>query len=215
MVRFRSAVGYSLRAPEARWSHRRSRLVVASGPSRPLRPRSYRRQSRILHARRAARQRVGRAGLRPFLEAGRARAGRDLRQGGPGLGVRARARATPTSSSRSRSGPAYLTAERIAKAPNLKLAMTAGIGSDHVDLDAAIAHGVTVAEVTYCNSISVSEHVVMMILGARAQLHPVVPDGRGRAAGTSPTASRGPTTSRACRSAPSPPGGSARPCCAG
>jgi formate dehydrogenase len=60
--------------------------------------------------------------------------------------------------------PAYLTAERFAKAPNLKLAVTAGIGSDHVDLDAAIEHGVTVAEVTYCNSISVSEHVVMMIL---------------------------------------------------
>ncbi|GAA3050980.1 NAD-dependent formate dehydrogenase [Pseudonocardia yunnanensis] len=60
--------------------------------------------------------------------------------------------------------PAYLTAERIAKAPNLKLALTAGIGSDHVDLDAAIKHGVTVAEVTFCNSISVAEHVVMMIL---------------------------------------------------
>ena len=28
--------------------------------------------------------------------------------------------------------PAYLTAERIAAAPNLKLAITAGIGSDHV-----------------------------------------------------------------------------------
>jgi formate dehydrogenase len=61
--------------------------------------------------------------------------------------------------------PAYLTAERIAKAPNLKLAITAGVGSDHVDLQAAIEHGVTVTEVTYCNSISVSEHVVMMILG--------------------------------------------------
>ncbi|WP_371784822.1 NAD-dependent formate dehydrogenase [Streptosporangium subroseum] len=60
--------------------------------------------------------------------------------------------------------PAYLTAERIARAPKLKLAITAGIGSDHVDLDAAITHGVTVAEVTYCNSISVAEHVVMMIL---------------------------------------------------
>ena len=60
--------------------------------------------------------------------------------------------------------PAYLTAERIAKAPNLKLAVTAGIGSDHVDLDAAIEAGVTVAEVTFCNSISVAEHVVMMIL---------------------------------------------------
>ncbi|TCC26774.1 NAD-dependent formate dehydrogenase [Kribbella speibonae] len=61
--------------------------------------------------------------------------------------------------------PAYLTAERIAKAPKLKLAVTAGIGSDHVDLDAAIDAGMTVAEVTYSNSISVAEHVVMMILG--------------------------------------------------
>jgi formate dehydrogenase len=61
--------------------------------------------------------------------------------------------------------PAYLTAERIAKAPNLKLAVTAGIGSDHVDLKAAIDAGITVAEVTFCNSISVAEHVVMMILG--------------------------------------------------
>jgi formate dehydrogenase len=60
--------------------------------------------------------------------------------------------------------PAYLTAERIAKAPNLKLALTAGIGSDHVNLQAAIDRGITVAEVTYSNSISVSEHVVMMIL---------------------------------------------------
>jgi formate dehydrogenase len=60
--------------------------------------------------------------------------------------------------------PAYLTAERIAKAPNLKLAITAGIGSDHVDLASAIERGITVAEVTYSNSISVSEHVVMMIL---------------------------------------------------
>ncbi|MBB3149936.1 formate dehydrogenase [Phyllobacterium trifolii] len=61
--------------------------------------------------------------------------------------------------------PAYLTAERIAKASKLKLALTAGIGSDHVDLQAAIDRRITVAEVTYCNSISVSEHVVMMILG--------------------------------------------------
>jgi formate dehydrogenase len=60
--------------------------------------------------------------------------------------------------------PAYLTAERIAKAPKLKLAITAGIGSDHVDLQAAINRGITVAEVTYSNSISVSEHAVMMIL---------------------------------------------------
>ncbi|MGH8610813.1 MAG: NAD-dependent formate dehydrogenase [Gammaproteobacteria bacterium] len=60
--------------------------------------------------------------------------------------------------------PAYMTAARIANAPNLKLIVTAGIGSDHTDLQAAIEHGITVAEVTYCNSISVAEHVVMMIL---------------------------------------------------
>ena len=76
--------------------------------------------------------------------------------------------------------PAYLTAERIAKAPQLKLALTAGIGSDHVDLQAAIDRGITVTEVTYCNSISVAEHVVMVILGlVRNYLpsHQVVNDG--------------------------------------
>ncbi|MEJ7619033.1 MAG: NAD-dependent formate dehydrogenase, partial [Pyrinomonadaceae bacterium] len=60
--------------------------------------------------------------------------------------------------------PAYLTAARIAKAPQLKLSITAGIGSDHVDLQAAMERGLTVVEITYSNSISVSEHVVMMIL---------------------------------------------------
>lgn len=61
--------------------------------------------------------------------------------------------------------PAYITRERIEKSPNLKMQITAGIGSDHVDLQAAIDRKMTVAEVTFCNSISVAEHVVMMILG--------------------------------------------------
>jgi formate dehydrogenase len=60
--------------------------------------------------------------------------------------------------------PAYMTKERIEKAKKLKLIITAGIGSDHTDLQAAMDKGITVAEVTYCNSISVSEHIVMMIL---------------------------------------------------
>jgi len=62
--------------------------------------------------------------------------------------------------------PGYLTAERLAKAKKLKLAITAGIGSDHVDLDAAnkTNGGVTVAEVTGSNVVSVAEHVVMTIL---------------------------------------------------
>ena len=60
--------------------------------------------------------------------------------------------------------PAYMTAERMAKAPKLKMIVTAGIGSDHTDLQAAMDRGITVAEVTYCNSNSVAEHVLMMIL---------------------------------------------------
>ena len=44
--------------------------------------------------------------------------------------------------------PGYLSQERLAKANKLKLALTAGIGSDHVDLDAAAKNGVTVAEIT-------------------------------------------------------------------
>ena len=60
--------------------------------------------------------------------------------------------------------PAYMTKERIEKAKKLKLIITAGIGSDHTDLQAAMDKGITVAEVTFSNSISVAEHVVMMIL---------------------------------------------------
>jgi formate dehydrogenase len=62
--------------------------------------------------------------------------------------------------------PGYLTAERLAKAKKLKLAVTAGIGSDHVDLNAAnkTNGGITVAEVTGSNVVSVAEHVIMTIL---------------------------------------------------
>ena len=61
--------------------------------------------------------------------------------------------------------PAYMTEERIKKAKKLKMIVTAGIGSDHTDLQAAMENDITVAEVTFCNSTSVAEHVVMMILG--------------------------------------------------
>lgn len=60
--------------------------------------------------------------------------------------------------------PAYITRERIAKAPKLKLALTAGVGSDHVDLEAACERHVDVVEITGCNVVSVAEHVVMQIL---------------------------------------------------
>ena len=67
--------------------------------------------------------------------------------------------------------PYYLTKERIAKAKNLKMAITAGIGSDHVDLQAAMDNKIDVVEVTYCNSRSVAEHIVMMILSLVRDYH--------------------------------------------
>ncbi|XP_015573713.1 formate dehydrogenase, mitochondrial [Ricinus communis] len=60
--------------------------------------------------------------------------------------------------------PAYVTAERIKKAKNLQLLLTAGIGSDHIDLKAAAEAGLTVAEVTGSNVVSVAEDELMRIL---------------------------------------------------
>lgn len=60
--------------------------------------------------------------------------------------------------------PAYITKERIQNAPNLKICVTAGVGSDHIDLDAANERKITVAEVTGSNVVSVAEHVIMTIL---------------------------------------------------
>ena len=111
--------------------------------------------------------------------------------------------------------PAYLTAERIAKAPKLKLALTAGhrlrprrpAGGDRARPHRRRGH-------------LLEQHQRRRARGdddpgAGPQLHPLLPVGGRRAAGTSPTASRAPTTSRGCRSARSPPGGSARRCCGG
>ena len=67
--------------------------------------------------------------------------------------------------------PYYLTKERIAKAKNLKMAVTAGIGSDHVDLQAAMDNNIDVVEVTFCNSRSVAEHIVMMIVSMVRDYH--------------------------------------------
>nr|XP_018267095.1 formate dehydrogenase [Kwoniella dejecticola CBS 10117]OBR89253.1 formate dehydrogenase [Kwoniella dejecticola CBS 10117] len=60
--------------------------------------------------------------------------------------------------------PGYLTADLIEKAKNLKLCVTAGVGSDHIDLNAANKKNITVAEVSGSNVVSVAEHVVMSIL---------------------------------------------------
>ncbi|OJT03179.1 Formate dehydrogenase [Trametes pubescens] len=60
--------------------------------------------------------------------------------------------------------PGYLTRELIKTAPRLKLCVTAGVGSDHIDLDAAVEREIQVLEVTGSNVVSVAEHVMMSIL---------------------------------------------------
>ena len=53
---------------------------------------------------------------------------------------------------------------RPIQAKNLKVCVTAGVGSDHIDLDAAVERGIQVLEVTGSNVVSVAEHVIMNIL---------------------------------------------------
>lgn len=62
--------------------------------------------------------------------------------------------------------PAYISKERIESAKNLKLLVTAGVGSDHIDLDYINKSGrkISVLEVTGSNTTSVAEHVLLTIL---------------------------------------------------
>ncbi|KAK9807136.1 hypothetical protein WJX73_009721 [Symbiochloris irregularis] len=60
--------------------------------------------------------------------------------------------------------PAYITKDLLKKAHKLKLVLTAGIGSDHVDLQAAADNNLTVAEVTGSNTTSVAEDNVLRIV---------------------------------------------------
>jgi formate dehydrogenase len=60
--------------------------------------------------------------------------------------------------------PVYVDEEKLDKAPELKLLVTAGVGSDHIDLGQAAERGITVVEVTGSNVVSVAEHAVMGLL---------------------------------------------------
>jgi formate dehydrogenase len=60
--------------------------------------------------------------------------------------------------------PVYVDEDRMGRASNLRLVITAGVGSDHVDPGVAEQRGVTVAEVTGSNVVSVAEHNVLQIL---------------------------------------------------
>ena len=60
--------------------------------------------------------------------------------------------------------PVYVTGEMMDQAPNLRLMLLAGIGSDNMDLAEAANRNITVAEQTGSNITSVAEHAVMQIL---------------------------------------------------
>ncbi|CCH42980.1 hypothetical protein BN7_2526 [Wickerhamomyces ciferrii] len=62
--------------------------------------------------------------------------------------------------------PVYIDQKRIESAKNLKLLVTAGVGSDHIDLDYIQKSGrkISVLEVTGSNTTSVAEHAVLTIL---------------------------------------------------
>lgn len=60
--------------------------------------------------------------------------------------------------------PGYLSKEIMDTAKKLKLCVTAGVGSDHIDLAAANERKITVAEVSGSNVVSVAEQVIMTML---------------------------------------------------
>ncbi len=72
--------------------------------------------------------------------------------------------------------PVYVTKEMLGDAPNLKLILTAGVGSDHVDLGEVAERGITVAEITGSNTVSVAEHAVMQILALVRNFVPAYKD---------------------------------------
>ncbi len=68
--------------------------------------------------------------------------------------------------------PAYLSKEKIDKAPNLRLILPAGVGSDQIDLEAAAERNITVAEITGSNVVSVAELCGYADSRPRSQLPP-------------------------------------------
>jgi formate dehydrogenase len=72
--------------------------------------------------------------------------------------------------------PLYVTKEMLGEASELKLIITAGVGSDHVDLGEAAERGITVAEITGSNTVSVAEHAVMQILALVRNFVPAYKD---------------------------------------
>lgn len=64
----------------------------------------------------------------------------------------------------------------LGEAENLKLILTAGVGSDHIDLGEAAEKNITVAEITGSNTVSVAEHAVMQVLALVRNFIPAYKD---------------------------------------
>ena len=72
--------------------------------------------------------------------------------------------------------PVYVTRDMLGEAENLKLILTAGVGSDHIDLGEAAERGITVAEITGSNTVSVAEHAALQILALVRNFVPAYKD---------------------------------------
>ncbi len=72
--------------------------------------------------------------------------------------------------------PVYATKEVFDQAPNLRLCVLAGVGSDNFDLAEARDRGITVAEQSGSNITSVAEHAVMQILALVRNFIPAYKD---------------------------------------
>jgi len=72
--------------------------------------------------------------------------------------------------------PVYATKEVLDQAPNLRLCVLAGVGSDNIDLAEARDRGITVAEQSGSNITSVAEHAVMQILALVRNFIPAYED---------------------------------------
>lgn len=65
-----------------------------------------------------------------------------------------------------------ITRDMLQRASRLRFIQVAGVGTDHVDVEAARELGITVAAVTGANTVSVAEHVVMVALALLRGLIP-------------------------------------------
>ncbi len=67
----------------------------------------------------------------------------------------------------------------FAACPNLKLVSIWGVGTDHIDLDAAKRRGITVCNTPGANAIAVGEHAIALMMAAARKIPQIDRDMRG------------------------------------